>query len=106
MRVARPGSTSVFVTCVPSTVTSFGPIHSTSAPRLSSSSTIVSTSRIRGTFVSVTGSEASSVAARIGSAPFLFPAARTRPFRGRPPSITKDSASFSVTMCVIGGGLG
>ena len=42
--------------------------------------------------------EVSRVAAMIGSAPFLFPAARTRPFRGRPPSITKDSASVSATM--------
>ena len=69
------------------------PSHSTSAPTSSSSSTIVSTSRMRGTFVSVTGSEASSVAARIGSAPFLFPAARTRPVSGRPPSMTNVSAN-------------
>ena len=39
-----------------------------------------------------TGSAASSDAARIGSAPFLFPAARTRPLSGLPPSMTKDSA--------------
>ena len=32
-------------------------------------------------------------AARIGSAPFLLPAARTRPLSGRPPSITNDSAA-------------
>ena len=44
-----------------------------SAPRSASSSTIVSTSWMRGTLASVTGSEASSVAARIGSAPFLLP---------------------------------
>ena len=37
-----------------------------------SSSSIVSTSRMRGTFVSVTGSSVSRHAARIGSAPFLF----------------------------------
>ena len=40
------------------------------------SSSIVSTSRMRGTFASVTGSSVSRHAARIGSAPFLFPAAR------------------------------
>ena len=70
---------------------SFGPVHSVSAPASASSATIVSTSRIRGTFDSVTGSLASSVAARIGSAPFLFPAAETRPARGVPPSMTKLS---------------
>ena len=68
---------------------SFSPSHSASAPMSTSSSTIVCTSRIRGTFVSCTGSDASTVAARIGSAPFLFPAARTVPLSGRPPSITK-----------------
>ena len=62
-----------------------------------SSATIVSTSRIRGTFDSVTGSLASSVAARIGSAPFLFPAAETRPARGGPPSMTKHSIRASAT---------
>src|SRR5262245_20089773 len=36
-------------------------------------------------------------AARIGSAPFLFPAARTVPLSGRPPSITKDCISDSAT---------
>ena len=73
------------------TRTSFGAVHSASAPRSASSSTIVSTSRIRGTFVSVTGSSVSRHAARIGSAAFLLPAARTRPQSGRPPSMTNDS---------------
>ena len=68
----------------------FGPVHSTSAPRSARSSTIVSTSRMRGTFESATSSEASTHAARIGSAPFLFPEARTVPVSGRPPSMTKD----------------
>ena len=31
------------------------------------------------------------VAASTGSAAFLFPAARTEPLNGRPPSITNDS---------------
>ena len=74
---------------VVSTVTSFSAVHSTSAPMSASSSSIVWTSRIRGTFVSCTGSLASTQAARIGSAPFLFPAARIVPLSGRPPSITK-----------------
>ena len=59
------------------------PVHSTSAPTSASSATIVSTSRMRGTFVSVTGSSVSRHAARIGSAPFLFPAARIVPDSGR-----------------------
>ena len=86
----RPGASAVFVTDDVSTRSSFVPLHSIAAPRSASSSTIVSTSRMRGTFVSVTGSEARIVAARIGSAPFLLPAARTVPSSGRPPSITKD----------------
>ena len=45
---------------VGSTRTSFSPVHSASAPRLARSSTIVSTSRIRGTLASVTGPSASS----------------------------------------------
>src|SRR4051812_22847493 len=48
---------------------------------------------MRGRLAISTGSSVSSVAARIGRAPFLFPAARTRPERGRPPSITNDSVA-------------
>src|SRR5581483_6591126 len=48
---------------------------------------------MRGRFASSTGSAVSRHAARMGSAPFLLPAARTRPFKGRPPSITNDSAT-------------
>src|SRR5919197_568888 len=77
--------------------TSFGPVHSISAPRSPISAIIVSTSRIRGTLRSTTGSVVSRHAARIGRAPFLFPAAVTRPFSGCPPSMTKYSASASVT---------
>ena len=46
---------------------------------------------MRGTFSSVTGSVVSRHAARIGSAPFLFPAALILPLSGRPPWITNDS---------------
>ena len=62
------------------------------------SSTIVSTSRMRGTLRSTTGSALSTHAARIGSAPFLFPEARMEPFSERAPSMTKDSATASVTV--------
>ena len=61
------------------------------------SCTIVSTSRIRGTFESVTWSSARRQAARIGSAPFLFPAARMTPFNACPPSMTKDSLNAPAT---------
>src|SRR5689334_12687187 len=71
---------------------SFAAVHDASAPRSPSSSSIVSTSRMRGTFLSVTGSSVSRHAARIGSAPFLFPATRMVPPSGRLPSITKASA--------------
>ena len=76
------------------------PVHSTSAPTSASSATIVSTSRMRGTFVSVTSSSVSRHAARIGSAPFLFPAARIVPDSVAPPSITKASVNASVTVVV------
>src|SRR6187551_2153017 len=84
-RISRPssGSSAVLSTDEESTVTAFAP----SAER---SCTIVSTSRIRGTFDTTTGAVASTVAARIGSAPFLLPAARTVPDTGRPPSMTND----------------
>ena len=62
------------------------------------SSTIVSTSRMRGTLRSTTGSGLSTHAARIGSAPFLFPEARMEPFSERAPSMKKDAATASVTV--------
>jgi putative nucleotidyltransferase with HDIG domain len=61
-------------------------------------STIVSPSRMRGTFRSTIGSGLSRQAARIGSAPFLFPEARIEPFSERAPSMTNDSATASVTV--------
>src|ERR687896_355403 len=66
--------------------------------RMSATSwSMVSTSRMAGTFVSVTGSSARRAAAMMGSAAFLLPAARIDPERGRPPSITKDSIRASDT---------
>ena len=50
MRRQSSGSSDVFVTPAASTVTSFGPVQLASAPMSASSSTIVSTSRMRGTF--------------------------------------------------------
>src|SRR5262245_615883 len=101
-RISRASSASRSVLPMPSGSmrTSFGPTHSTSAPRSARSSTIVSTSRMRGTFVRWTSSDASVHAARIGSAPFLLPDARTVPDRGRPPSITKDCIARAMLLAV------
>jgi hypothetical protein len=71
-------------------------VQSTSPPSWAISAIIVSTSRIRGTLCSTTGSLVSRQAARIGSAPFLFPVVLTWPLSGWPPWITKDSASESL----------
>src|SRR4249919_2350955 len=105
MRRQRSSSSSTLRISAAWRRTSFRPSHSTSAPMSASSSSIVSTSRIRGTFASITGSSVSRQAARIGSAPFLFPAAAIRPERGWAPSITNDSANDSVTIvCATGDG--
>src|SRR5256885_266665 len=93
----RPTSGANFDAAAAFTKSSFGPVHDASAPRSPSNSTMVSTSRMRGTFVSVTGSPVRRHAARIGSAPFLLPAARMRPLRGPLPSITNASASAGAT---------
>src|SRR5437763_9372654 len=97
IREQSSSSSSVFGSSAAWIRTSFGPSHSASAPRSAISSTIVSTSRIRGTFRSTTGSGLSRQPARIGSAPFLFPAARIVPLSDRSPSMTNDSAKASVT---------
>ena len=56
---------------------------------------MASTSRMRGTLSSVTGSAVSTHAARIGRAAFLFPAGRTVPESGTPPSMRKVSMVVS-----------
>ena len=71
--------------------TSLAPRHSTRTPRSRSSSSIASTSRMRGTLRSTTSSSVRTQAARIGSAAFLFPAGRTVPDSGAPPSMTNFS---------------
>ncbi len=93
----RSSSSSVVAISAAWTRTSLGPTHSASAPTWRSSAIIVSTSLILGTFSSVTGWSVSRQAARIGSAAFLFPAARTLPERRAPPSITNDCLSASAT---------
>jgi putative nucleotidyltransferase with HDIG domain len=97
MRLARSVSISYDDSPAGSTRTSFSPVHSASTPRLAISSIIVSTSRMRGTLRSVTGSSARSVAARIGKAPFLLPAARMRPLSAFRPSITNASGTAGAT---------
>src|SRR6266540_2598792 len=61
---------------------------------MATSCSIASTSRIRGTLRSSTGSSASSDAAITGSAPFLLPAGRMVPLSGRPPLMTKLSIAL------------
>src|SRR5262245_175855 len=101
----RSRSSSVLRISAAWTRTSFGPIHWTSAPRSSMSASIVSTSRIRGTLCRTTGSLVITHAARMGSTPFLLPAAVTRPWRGWPPSITNDSVTgLATTVSVMGEG--
>src|SRR3712207_1014289 len=60
-------------------------------PILARISSIVSTSRIRGTLRTTTSSSVSTHAARIGRAPFLLPAGVTVPDSGTPPSMTNFS---------------
>src|SRR5437660_818725 len=72
------------------TSTEFGAVHATAAPRWASSSSMVSTSRMWGTLSMRQGPSASSVAARMGSAAFLFPAGRIVPLSGRPPETRND----------------
>src|SRR5579859_4462629 len=94
IRSARSASTSAHAsTPEQSTETSPGRSHWTLAPRPSSSSSSASTSRILGTFRRITSSSVSRQAARIGRAPFLFPAGRIVPESGAPPWITNFSMS-------------
>ena len=97
MRVQSSASSSCLRTSSARMRTRPSPWRSTSTPRSATRSSIVSTSLIAGMFVSVTGSSVRRAAATIGSAAFLFPAARTLPRSERRPSMTKDSISVSAT---------
>ena len=68
--------------------TSLSSRHSTLTPSPLRIRSIASTSRIRGTFAITTSSSVRTEAARMGRAPFLFPAGVTVPDSGTPPSIT------------------
>src|SRR4051794_37164478 len=90
---------SVFSTGMSTSASTFA-AHSTSAlssrdsistPRCSSSSSMASTSRIRGTLRSTTSSSVRRHAASTGSAAFLLPAGTTVPERGYPPSMKNFS---------------
>ena len=63
---------------------------------------MASTSEIRGTLRRITSSSVSRQAARIGSAPFLFPAAVIVPDSGTPPSMTNFSSLIDPAV-VVGG---
>ena len=86
-------------TSLAQSVTSLSPVHSTATPIPTRSISIESTSLMRGTLPITTRSLVSSDAARIGSAPFLFPAGTTVPLSGTPPSITKVSIAIGVCSC-------
>ena len=79
-----------------STRTSFGPVHSTSPPMLASSSIIVSTSRMRGTFVSATGSLGEQARGEDRQGAVLVPGrrGRARSAAGRPRSRRTRRASL------------
>src|SRR5512132_3286968 len=94
MRVHRAGSSDARRRPRGSMRTSLGPVRSTVAPVEATSSSIVSTSRMCGTLRSTTGSSASSDAATMGSAAFLFPAGRMVPLSGCPPLMTKLSMTL------------
>ena len=96
MRSDRPGSTSVWEISSQLIAITFSSRHSARAPRCTSSSTIASTSRMRGTLRSTTSSAVSSVAASAGSAAFLLPAGTSVPDRGAPPSMMNFSMRGSV----------
>src|SRR3954469_23270577 len=71
--------------------TSLSSRHSTETPRPRRTRSIASTSRMRGTLRTTTSSVVRTEAARIGRAPFLFPAGVTVPRSGTPPSMTNFS---------------
>src|ERR671919_410935 len=71
MRAQSSSSSSRFETSAACMRTTPSPARRTSTPRSAASASMVSTSRIAGTFVSVTGSSVSRAAATIGSAAFL-----------------------------------
>src|SRR3954452_20723572 len=76
--------------------------HSALAPRPRSTRSIASTSRMRGTLRTTTSSVVRTEAARIGRAPFLFPAGMNVPRSGTPPSMT----NFSMRTGAARGGFG
>ena len=74
MRLESSSSTSVWSTSSARRATTFSSRHSTFTPSRISSSSMASTSRMRGTLRSTTSSLVSSEAASAGSAAFLLPA--------------------------------
>ncbi len=91
---ASSRSSSTWCTPAPHSDTSLGPRQETSTPIAVRISSIASTSLMRGTLRTSTSSPVSTAQARIGSAPFLFPAGTIVPESGTPPSMTNFSMSF------------
>ena len=91
MRSAIAALTSVSRTWSACSETVFSSRHSVRTPRSASSSSIASTSRIRGTLCSTTSSSVRRLHASSGSAAFLLPAGTIVPDNGTPPSIRSFS---------------
>ena len=91
---ASSESTSARSTPAPHSATSWSPRRSTRTPTPSRIASIASTSRMRGTLRTTTSSSVRTAQARIGSAPFLFPAGSNVPDNGAPPSMTNFSMGF------------
>src|SRR5215210_8499866 len=91
MRSASPGSTSVPSMPSARRETVLSSTHSRETPRPSSSASIASVSRIRGTLAITTRSSVSRLAASSGRAAFLLPAGTMVPDSGTPPSMTSFS---------------
>ena len=92
-RIESASSRSISISCALAahSASSLAPRQSTETPSARRMSSIASTSLIRGTLPTTTSSSVSSALARIGNAPFLFPAGRIVPDSGTPPSITNFS---------------
>ena len=91
---ASSGSSSTSWTPAAHRASSLGPRQLTRTPIAARMSIIASTSRMRGTLRTSTSSSVRTLAARIGSAAFLFPAGTIVPDSGTPPWMTNFSMSF------------
>ena len=97
IRAQSTGSSALARTSLAWMRSEFRVVQSACTPVDVTRSTSVSTSRMRGTFSSVTGWSVRSAAAMIGSAAFLFPDGRMLPFSRCDPSTTNCGAAMWTT---------